>query len=327
MPATRRRRRSELEDPESNPGPSRNRQRTIRGPAAASEQPIAPPIPERDQPEPSSINSLQEIQEVNDSAEQQLQDVGNMLDAEEEAQQNEEDVPDTPREGWSRRAREYPFTRDNPAPPNWNFGETYHEPTPNQREQQEIDTMLTEVARLRQLANDMETNASVRQTSLRTRELQESAAGLASRVMTPISNVLSDAASSARRTSETLLLPAAQRVARGAVNAVALPARAAGEAAFEMANGRRIRMLRNPVGQTPGEYSANLEHAAALEALRQPGNQLQNGGKRRAARRGARRSATRRSANRTARRSNARRNVRRSNARRTVRRSNARRRS
>ena len=327
MPGTRRRGRSEVEAPESNPGPSRSRRRT-RGPAAASEQPIAPPIPERDHPEPQSINSLQEIQEVNASAEQQLQDVGDMLDAEEaqqneeEAQQNEEDVPDTPREGWSSRAREYPFTTDNPAPPNWNFGETYDEPTPNEREQQEIDAMLTEVARLRQLADDMETTARDRQTSLRTRELQESAVRVASRVMAPISNVLSDAASSARRTSETLLLPAAQRVAQGAVNAVARPARAAGEAAFEMAQDRRISMMRNPVGQTRGEYSANLTHASALEALREPeepGNQLQNGGgRRRSARRSTRRTAGR-GARRTARRST-RRTARRS-ARRTARRS------
>ena len=292
MPGTRRRGRSEVEAPESNPGPSRNRRRT-RGSAAVAEQPIAPPIPERDHPETPPGDTLQEIQEVNASAEQQLRDVGNMLDAE-EAQQNEEDVSDTDEEGWSSDAHQFPFTEDNPAPPNWDFGETYNEPTPNERERLEIDAMLREVARLRQLANEMAETARERDADLRTRELQESAVRVASRVMAPISNALSDAASSARRTSETLLLPAAQRAAQGAVNAVVRPARAAGEAAFEVAQDRRISMMRNPVGQTPGEYSANLTHAAALEAHREsdePGNQLQNGGgRRRSARRGARRS-------------------------------------
>jgi len=279
----------------------------------------APPIPDRDIP---SRDLLEEAESEAESAAQQLREVGMMLELQGEPAQRPEEVPETPREAWSSGAASYPMTMAvNPPPPGHNFSERYPQPNPLEKEQIEIDLMIMRAGRMRKKADELEARARERQSTLRLNSLQSSFSGAVDRVVTPIRGALSDAAASARNTSENLLIPGLMRTSEMAANAVA----GVGESVFNRAQERRISSLEDPTGQSPGQFSRNLTHAAALKKKKNSSNrEMQSaGGSRRRSRRSARRSV-RRSARRSARRSvrrSTRRSVKRNNRRSSRRRS------
>ena len=187
-----------------------------RAPAAA---PAPAPAPA------AAADPLEGVQLQIDDARAQLQAVGRALDSEEAGVG---EVPGTPPGSWSSAAHEYPMMRGiNDPAPDHDFSEQYSLPTEEEQEQIQIDRMMRDATRMRTEADRIEAEARERESSLRMSLLQDSAYRVVNRVVTPIRGALSDAASSARRTSETLLLPGARAVAQGAANAVARPARAA----------------------------------------------------------------------------------------------------